>query len=356
VTATPVGSRVIRGAPLGSKPFDLNVQMHRLRCHSCGAFRMEKLDFLPSSHAHITRALERTIVELRPEMSISAVASYFGLPWETVKNAEKAHLERKYRTIRLKEVTTIGIDEIHVGHNKYKTIVRDLEHGHVLHVGDGKGGDALKKFWRRLSSSKATIEAVAMDMSNGYASWVRKKLPNAEIVFDHFHVIKLMNDRVDKVRRRTVSSLEDDEKKALKKKRFLLLKNEEDLDQDAHAELTKLRETFSDLGTASAMKESLRNIYTLCPDSYTAENSFVEWCAKAEASGIAELKSMAKTVRSHLQGILAYWRRGKLTSAGMEGFNNKIRWLIRQAYGYRDDPYFVLKIFDLPNIKTERKL
>lgn len=117
-----------------------------------------------------------------------------------------------------------------------------------------------------------------------------------------------------------------------------------------------MRETFSDLGAVSAMKESLRNIYTLASDSPTAEMLLGEWCARAEVSKIPELKSMARTIRSHWSGILAYWRCDNLTSAGMEGFNNKIRWLIRQAYGYRDDQYFVLKIFDLPNLKTDRGL
>ena len=104
------------------------------------------------------------------------------------------------------------------------------------------------------------------------------------------------------------------------------------------------------------MKESLRNIYRLAPDVYTAQFLFADWCAKADASAIPELLSMAKTIRTHIQGILAYWTCNQLTSAPMEGFNNKIRWLIRQAYGYRDDEYFVLKIFDLPNINTERQL
>ena len=217
VTATPVGERTVRGVPLGVKPFDAVVRMHRLKCHECGAYRMEQLEFLPSSHAHITRALQRTVVELRREMSISAISQHFGLDWKTVKDADKRHLQRKYRTVRLRDVTTIGIDEIYVGHKKFKTVVRDLEQGSVLHVGDGKGRDALKGFWRRLSPSKATIRAVAMDMSSGYARWVREKLPEAEIVFDHFHLIKLMNERVDKVRRRTIAELEEDERKALKK-------------------------------------------------------------------------------------------------------------------------------------------
>ena len=217
VTATPVGRRTVKGLPLGAKPFELNVLMHRLKCHQCGAYRMEELEFLPSSHSHITRALQRTVVELRAQMSISAVSSYFGLDWKTVKNAEKEHLRRKYRTIDLREVTTIGIDEIHIGRRRYKTVVRDLHSGAVLHVGDGRGADALAAFGRRLACSGTEIEAVAMDMARGYTAWVRDALPKAVIVYDHFHLIKLMNEKLDRVRRRTVAELDDQQNVFLKK-------------------------------------------------------------------------------------------------------------------------------------------
>lgn len=217
VTATPVSRRTVRAMPLGNKPFDLDVRMHRLKCHDCGAYLMESLPFISSPRMHITRTLERTLVELRAEMSISAVASYFKLDWKTAKEAEKRHLQRKYRTIRLADVQIIGIDEIHIGRSRYKTIVRDLQSGAVLHVGDGRGAEALKRFQRRLASSSAQIETVAMDMAAGYAAWVRDCLPDATVVYDHFHLIKLMNDKVDAVRRRTVAELEQNDAKALKK-------------------------------------------------------------------------------------------------------------------------------------------
>ena len=217
VTATGVSRRRIQGLQMGRLPFFIEVDMHRLKCHECGAFRMEELPFISSSHAKITRQLERGIIQLREHMSISAVARYFQLDWKTVKAVEKAHLKRKYRTIHLAKVRVLGIDEIYVGHKKYKTVVRDLLSGAVLHVGDGKGGDALKQFERRLASSKATIQAVAMDMSCGYGAWVRRVLPVATVVYDHFHLIKLMNEKVDKVRRRTVDQLEEEERQALKK-------------------------------------------------------------------------------------------------------------------------------------------
>jgi len=316
---------------------------------------MEELPFVPSQKTRHTKAVARTVVELRKDMSISALAKHFGLHWSTVKDIEKEQLAKKFKTIPMADVEYIGIDEIHVGDRQFFTVVRDLQTGAVLHVGKCKGKEGLKGFGRRLANSKCRIKAVAMDMAAGYTAWVREKLPEAAIVYDHFHLVKLMNEKLDNIRRRTMADLEQHQSKALKKKRWLLLKGEEKLDDDDKAKLDELRAIYEELGTASILKETLRNIYRFAQDHVAAELEFNNWCGQADASGIPELQTMAKTIRTHMSGILAYWTTG-LTSAAMEGFNNKIRWLIRQAYGYRDEEYFRLKIFDLPNIRMVREL
>ncbi len=354
VTATPYGMREVQGLPFGSKKLILNVHMHRIRCHSCNCYLMESLPFVPSAKARVTKALTRTVVELRSEMSISAISDYFGLHWETVKNIEKAYLGRKYRKIKLKHLKVIGIDEVYmgrkIGEKGYLTIVRDLDSGAVLHIGKGKGGDALKAFGKRLKSSGCKIKAVAMDFSPAFKSWVSANISGAVMVFDHFHLIKLMNDKLDSIRRQTMNKLEEAEKKELKNLRYLFLRNQENLDADQNKRLEQCCQLFTDLGKAWFLKESLRLIYSEAADVYTAKLAFERWCCLAVASGIAQMKTMAKTIRSNIEGILAYWKTG-LTNAAMEGFNNKVGRLVRQAYGYRDEEYLILKIYDLPNLK-----
>jgi transposase len=134
------------------------------------------------------------------------------------------------------------------------------------------------------------------------------------------------------------------------------LKNEENLEPEDLESLNTIRKTYYELGCASVMKEKLRNIYRFAEDFSEAEWRLANWCVEADESSIPELKTMAKTIRTHIEGILAYWTTGGITSAAVEGFNNKIRWLIRQAYGYHDQEYFRLKIFDLPNIETTKLL
>jgi transposase len=352
-TRIPAGTREVKGGRTGSKFLSFEVPVFRIRCADCHSFCRERPDFVPRWTRH-TKAVERTVLDLRPHMDITALAQWLNLDWRTVKEIEKRSLARKYRRIRLRDVRVIGVDEVNVGANRYKTIVRDLESGAVLFVGNGRGGDTLKPFTRKLRHSRCRIEQVAMDMSAGYAAWAKSALPTAQIVFDHYHVIQLMNRKLDAVRRRTVKRLDEETGKKLKRKRWLFLRNEEDLDQTAQQTLGELRETFSELGTAYALKESLRSIYTHADSQDDARILLSEWVEAAEAAGIPELKTMARTVRQHFDGMLAYWTDRRLTNAGMEGFNNKVRWLVSQAYGYHDDIYFTLKIYDLPTCRPCR--
>ena len=214
-------------------------------------------------------------------MSITDVTSFFDIDWKTVKECEKKYLRKKFRHIPLKDVRIIGVDELFVrsrGREKYITIVRDLESGAVLHAGDGKCPESLNGFLLRLKHSKAKISTVAMDMSKAYISWLDENLPNAQKVFDHFHVIKIMNDKLDKIRRRTAKELDEEQKDLLKNQRFLFLRNVEDLEPDAKQLLDNLRKVFKELGDASMMKEALRSIYhmagigALLPDKLKSKN------------------------------------------------------------------------------------
>jgi len=353
-------TRYIQGVPYGLKKVYFEVDIHRYYCYKCKSVSTEKLPFLSYQKARLTKAMERTLMELRPHMCISAISKYFDVDWHIIKNCEKNILKKKYKHIRLKDVRIIGLDEIYISSKKnsakYITVVRDLESGSVLYVGEGKGSDALIKFSQSLKRSKCNIEAIAMDMSKAYISWAKNNLPDADIVFDHFHVIKLMNDKIDQVRRRTYKKLDDTQKELLKNNRFLFLRNIENLDAESTDKLENLRNMFKDLGDTNIKKEELRSIYINAKNDFEAEALLKEWCMTSRATEVDELHKMANTIENHLDGILSFWRNNRLTNAHMEGFNNKIGWLTRQAYGYRDREYFYLKIFDLPNLKTSKKL
>ena len=299
------------------------------------------------------------IIEERRELSIRSVAIKYHLRWELVKDVEKRYLARKYARTPTAHVRKIGIDEIHIGTNpnrthRYLTIVRDLQNGAVIHVGDGKGVAALEGLARKLRKRK--LKVVAMDMSNAYSSWVEKHFPNARIVFDHFHVVKLMNERLDNLRRRYIAQLDASQRDQFKGLRMLFLRNMEDQDGDGLLILKNMRSHFKELGDAYMLKEALRSIYATAKNALDARAAFRRWATLAEATGSKELIAMAKTIRDKLHGIITYWTFDHLSNASTEGFNNKIRWLMRPAYGFRDISYLKLKIFQLPSIQPQKEL
>jgi len=361
VTTYPCTAREISGMPIGSADVLFIVTPHRIYCPDCRQTSYEGFEFLKTPKSRLTRQMERTIVEIRREMSIKAVSEHYNVPWETVRNVEKAMLGRLYARVRLKDVRHIGIDEIYLfktaeSGQKYVTVIRDLETGAVMEVARGKGVAALKSFERRIRKFKRKIKSVCMDMSNSYASWVSEHLPKAQIIFDHFHVIKAMNEKLDAVRRSVIRDLDDDARKSLKNMRMWFLKNREDLDKEALAALDKARAAFQPLSEAYLLKESLRGIYANAKDELDAMIMLEEWIRMAEQTEVYQLRSMAKCIRNHMEGILAFWVYDRATNAKSEGFNNKIRWLVSQAYGFRDYEYLRLKIFHLPSTNIRKAI
>jgi len=290
-------------------------------------------------------------------MSIREVAKLCGLHWDIVKQIEKDHLREKFNTVDLSKVRYLGIDEVYLGRTlKFITVVRDLEQGDVLYIGKGKDTASLKGFEQLLKDQKPAIQGIAMDMANAYKSWAKDHLPDADIVFDHFHVIKRMNSHLNDIRRITINKLTAEQAKDLKGHRYTFLRSEEHLKDELGTELKRLREQYSELGMASLMKEQLRNVYKLANSDELARRAFEIWSHLAEHSGVRQLKQMSKMIRGHLEGILGYWKHNRISNASQEGFNNKIGWLTRQANGYRDEEYLHLKIHDLPNISTRKEL
>ena len=247
----------------------------------------------------------------------------------------------------------LAIDEISIGKGyRFLTIVMDLETGAVVFVGNGKGAEALAPFWKRLNISGARIEAVAMDMSPAYIDAVTTHLPQAQIVFDHFHVIKLFNEKLSDLRREMYrEATEQQHKEVLKGTRWLLLKNPEHLDneKDERKRLEEALRLNQPLATAYYMKEDLRRFW--CQEDKNAARKFLQdWIRRAMASGIRMLKQFAKTLAAKRSGLLAYYD-FRISSGPLEGTNNKIRTMQRAAYGYRDQEYFVLKIYGLHKVK-----
>jgi len=364
LTCSACGSRKVwkKGAvfrrfmtlPIGLRATIIEFPVQRVLCLDCGVTRQVKIGFAEPDRRY-TKRFERYVLELSKYMTMKDVARHLGISWHTVKEIQKTHFYRHFSQPSLKGLKRIAVDEISVGRgHRYLTVVLDLLSGAVVFVGEGKGADTLQPFWKRLKSSRARIEAVAMDMSQAYIFAVRSNLPHATIVFDHFHVIKLMNEKLTELRRDLYREATDLlQKDVLKGSRWLLLKNPENLRDDRN-ERARLEEALSlnkPLATAYYMKEDLRLLWSL-PNKATAQVHLQDWISRAQASGIRILKDFAKTLSAHKRGILAYYDY-QISTGPLEGTNNKIKTLQRQAYGFRDQTFFMLRIYALHTTRYE---
>jgi transposase len=285
------------------------------------------------------------------------VAALCGLSWDTVKQIHKEKLKRKFKRIKLKNVRQIAIDEVCIGRpRKFLTIVLDLETGQVLHIGKGKGGNALKGFWRRLSHSKAKIQAVSTDMASGYMSAVREHLPEAVLVIDRFHLVKYMNDKLTTLRRQLAREAEESEKELLKGTRWLLvtgrkkLKDEKNPREADLIALDKALEANKPLYIAYYLKEELAALWSM-DSKADAEKHLDSWLTKAEESGVTMLEKVAEWLTRVKSNILN-WFDYQISSGKLEAFNGKIRRLLKNTCGLRDQEYMSLRIQNLMYAKT----
>ena len=340
--------RLFRTIPIGSKEVFLLAVIQRLECKECGLIRQEQLCFAEEKKSY-THSLERYILELSRIGTILDVANHLGVSWDLIKEVQKRYLKKHYSSPDIKNVKHIAIDEFAVkkGH-KYMTVVVDLDTGIIIHVGEGKGNEALEAFWKRIRRNQVKIEAVAIDMSPAYISAVTNNLPRAQIVFDHFHVVKLYNDELSKLRRDVYrEETEINKKNLLKGTRWLLLKNDENLD-DEREERNRLMEALAinePLSIAYYLKEDLKLLWEQ-ESKEDAEKFLGKWVAKAMASKVERLKKFARTLLAHRTGIFA-WYDYPISTGPLEGMNNKIKTMKRQAYGFRDMEFFKLKIYSL---------
>ncbi len=320
--------------------------LQRIKCRSCGTIRQIKIGFAEENRRY-TKQFERYVLELSREMTIQGVARHLNVSWDVVKDIQKRYLGRKFGNPKLKDLRTIAIDEIYLGkRHRFRTLVMDLETGAVVFVGKGKGAAALNPFWKRLGSTKAKILAVAADMSAAYMQAVKEHLPRAVMVLDHFHVIKLFNEKLTQLRRDIYRETTDLlHREVLKGTRWLLVKNWENL-SDKRNERQRLLEALrinEPLATAYYMKEELGLLWKQ-QDKALAQRFLEDWIARAQVSGVRMLQKLAQTFATHRATLLAYYDYS-ISTGPLEATNNKIKTMQRQAYGYRDLEFFILKIY-----------
>jgi len=337
--------RWVRDLPLLGTPVQLLVHRCRLACPRCGP-KLEHLDWL-APYSRLTRRFVDSVARLCQVLPIRHVADYFDLHWATVKEIDKVDLAARLPAPDLSQIEVIALDEfaLQKGH-RYATVIVEPYRKQVLWVGRGRGREDLRPFFAAVGpAGRAHLRAAVMDMNGAYEEEVRAQCPQAEIVYDLFHVVaKYGREVVDRVRVDEANRLRADPaaREVVKGSRWLLLRNRENVPPAQRVQLQELLAANQALATVYVLKDDLKHLW-----DYTykgaARRFWEDWLERARSSRIAALQKFAENLKARLAGVLAHCRWPLHTSL-LEGINNKIKVLKRMAYGYRDDDYFFLKI------------
>jgi transposase len=318
--------------------------IRRLRCPDCRAVRTEAVPWARHG-SHFTRVFEDAVGLLAQQLNHTAVAELTGISWSTVGSIAERVVEEHLHEDRFEDLHRIGVDEIsYRKHHKYLTVVIDHDRQRVIWVGVGKSSETLTEFFEVLGPERARcLEVASIDMSAAYESVIRKHAPQAEIVFDRFHVARLANNALTEVRREEARKLNPSEHSALKGTRWVLLKRRERLRADEASTLAAIQATNAPVYRAHLLKESFLDIFTT-KERRAAEERLSAWLAWACRSRLKPFVRLSRTVRKHLDGILAFIDSG-LTNARLEGMNNKIRLLSHRAFGFHSPDPLIATIY-----------
>jgi len=334
----PVPSRW-RHLDLGTWRLEGRADLRRLRCPTHGVV-VEGVPFARPG-AHLTRDLDDLLAWLATRMDKSAVARLCRVSWRTVGRACERVVATELDPDRLDGLFRIGVDEISWRkHHKYLTLVVDHDRGKVIWGAKGKDAKTLDAFFDELGPQRsAQLSAVSLDLGPAYLKSVQAEghAPQAVVCADPFHLVKLVGEALDEVRRELWNQLrrlpDDRWAKDFKGSRWALLKNPEDLTETQAAQLARIRRNRGGMWRAYEMKEQFRAIFAGDLGRDEAGELLDRWCARAQRSRLAPFVKVARTMRERRELLLNAVEHG-ISNGRVEGLNTKVRLLIRRAYGF----------------------
>lgn len=336
--------RLIRDLNMGQAQTFLHVVYRRVSCPACGKVGVEQLSFADPSW-RVTHRMARYVYDLCKTMTVLDVARHLHLDPKTVKAIDKHFLEEDFGRTDYEGLRLLAIDEISLTHgqNGYMTVVLDYLTGRVVWMGDGRKAETLDAFFGGMTAEqKQGIEAVAMDMWEAFIKAVRTHCPQAQIVFDLFHLVKGYGQVIDAIRRQEYKKADEGQQAFIKGSRYLLLSNRHNLREDQQARLDDLLAANARLSAVYILKDQLKALYQH-RDRAQAKAALDQWCALAEQVDHPLMRRFIGRLRHFEYGILNHGDYPIGTSP-LEGVNNKIKVLKRKAYGFHDRDYFALKV------------
>lgn len=315
----------------------------RIQCINCGI----KVEAIPWTQGKSPLSLPLSVVlgTWSKLVAWKVVGQLFGFHWNTVRKAVKNVVDYGLANRDLGDLLYIGIDEISrkKGH-VYHTQVYDLIEKKLLWSGEDRTAETLDAFFDYLGKDRCEhIEAVCCDMWAPYIDAIKKRLPNALLVFDKFHIVRHLLHAVDQVRKEEAQKLKSENPELLKKSRYIWLKNPWNLTDKQRVRLSDLEKLNLKINRAYLLKEAFRKFWDYSYPAW-AKKYLDQWFWWATHSRLKPMRDFAWMIRRHQDDILNYFK-VLIDNGAVEGLNNKAKAISHRAYGYRTAETFKLALY-----------
>lgn len=338
--------RRVRDLPCGESRVSLELEIRRIFCKTCDKVKQEKLPWL-SKNPFYTKRFYLFVGRRCRVSTIQDVAKEVRLDWDTVKDLEKQYMQEQLLRSGIPAPVAIGVDEISIRkRHTYRIVVSDLIRRRAIWFGGQSNSEKdMDLFYQWLGAKKARkIKLVVMDMWKAFAKSAKKNVPQADILYDKFHIMTHLGDAMDEVRKQEYFRLSGKDRSYIKGQKYTLLSNRENLSLNGKKSLKKLMKANKRLQTAYLLKETFGQLWSYNTEGW-ARKFFDNWKAALKWQKLQPYVEFAEMVERHWDGVASYCHpENKVPLGFVEGLNNKIRVLQRRAYGLRDEEYLRLKI------------
>ena len=333
-----------RHLDLGGQRCYLVAQVRRVKCADCGV-RVEAVPW--ARGARFTRDFEDVVAYLAQQMAKAPIARLMRIAWDTVGRIVERVIAERLDPRRLDGLRAVGVDEVsYRRRHRYLTVVADHDTGRIVWLAKGRNAATLQAFFDEIGERRATIRAVSIDMSGSYEKAIRDSVPQAEVCFDPFHVVRVAADAVDQVRRDEWNAHERSHTTTgrwVKNTRWALLKAPDRQSLDQLGTLGEVYVRNQRLYRAFLLYHQLRLLYAL-EDPTLAPAHLDAWLRWAAHSKLAPFVKAARTLRGHRTGVLAAIRLG-LSNGRLEGLNSRVRLISHRSFGFHSAAPLIALIY-----------
>jgi transposase len=323
----------------------IHVRLPRIECSEHGVKQI--ISGLGDEKSTMTYEFEGFVIDVQKECSTESVCRLLDIGWHTCWEVMEDAVERGQVRKPHKIPERMGVDEksFSKGHH-YETLVYDMDGSTVEYVGDKRDQKSLERYYKQFSlEERRLVKSIAMDMWDPFIAATKAYIPEADkkITFDRYHVMRLVVDAVDKVRKQEHRFLAEQGNEILKGTKYLWLWNEENIPEYRRAEFNRLRSLDLKVCRARAIKDNLRHLWEYRKEGWM-KRYFTQWYFWATHSRLKPIIKAAKSLKSHLDNIVTYARH-RITNALGESINSKIEKVKRLACGYRNRDHYKTAIY-----------